>query len=295
MPNYNCPRCGYNSHIKTYLYKHFMRKHKCKPILLDISVEDCFREVLGYEMYHCNRKMIDIVESQHLSQHSQHFEPKKPNLSQHLSQHNQHLSQHSQHLSQHFSNNEILKKPYGVNDNKNKIKTKNFKCKFCNKLYSFKQSLYRHMKTCQVSDVVYDNNIIENDVERKIIEIKEESKKEINELRKQVEDLVLNNFKNHTIQGNAVINNIYNISLNAFGKEETSYISKHFIQQILSIEPLKSVPKLLQEIHFNPRHRENHNIFIQNKKCGLVKVFDGDKWIYTKKKRGNRRYDIQSF
>ena len=46
----------------------------------------------------------------------------------------------------------------------------------------------------------------------------------------------------------------------------------------------KSVPKLIEEIHFNDEKPENKNIMIPNKKENLVKVFQGDKWIYKNKR-----------
>ena len=37
-------------------------------------------------------------------------------------------------------------------------------------------------------------------------------------------------------------------------------------KDIVENNPMNSVPKLLKEIHFNPEHNENHNIYIPNKK-----------------------------
>ena len=47
MPIYRCPRCGYSSHIKTYLRKHFLRKRPCSQLVDIPTIEECFREVLG--------------------------------------------------------------------------------------------------------------------------------------------------------------------------------------------------------------------------------------------------------
>ena len=49
MTIYRCPRCGYSSHIKTYLRKHFLRKRKCITSINDISIEEYFKQVLHEE------------------------------------------------------------------------------------------------------------------------------------------------------------------------------------------------------------------------------------------------------
>ena len=109
-----------------------------------------------------------------------------------------------------------------------------------------------------------------------------ELKKEIKELKKQMETILLNNSKPTQIVGDMTVNNMY-FYLNAFGNEKLDYITSNIIRQITNNEPMNSVPKLLKEIHFNPKHNENHNIYIPNKKQGYAKVYDGEKWILKRK------------
>ena len=45
MPDYICPRCGYKSHIKTYLHKHFMRKKPCTSVKEDIDIKECYYSI----------------------------------------------------------------------------------------------------------------------------------------------------------------------------------------------------------------------------------------------------------
>ena len=40
----------------------------------------------------------------------------------------------------------------------------------------------------------------------------------------------------------------------------------------------KSIPKLIQAIHFNPEKPENHNVYIPNIKNSYAMVWNGDKW-----------------
>ena len=41
MPVYICPRCRYNTKIKTHMMNHFNRKKKCKVNYNNLSIEDC--------------------------------------------------------------------------------------------------------------------------------------------------------------------------------------------------------------------------------------------------------------
>ena len=45
-----------------------------------------------------------------------------------------------------------------------------------------------------------------------------------------------------------------------------------------------AIPKLIENIHFNPQHPENHNIKITNKKEPYVKIRKNDKWELQDKK-----------
>ena len=46
---YKCPRCGYSAVQKGDIKKHFKRKKICLPSNLNMSIEECYKEVLGEE------------------------------------------------------------------------------------------------------------------------------------------------------------------------------------------------------------------------------------------------------
>ena len=72
-------------------------------------------------------------------------------------------------------------------------------------------------------------------------------------------------------------NNI-TIQINSFGQENTEYIDDKAILQCID-RVYKSIPALLQKIHFYPQHPENHNIKITNKKLPYASVMgDNKKW-----------------
>ena len=47
--------------------------------------------------------------------------------------------------------------------------------------------------------------------------------------------------------------------------------------------PYGAIPKMIEAIHFNDEKPENKNIMIPNKKENLVKIFQGNKWVYKNK------------
>ena len=175
-----------------------------------------------------------------------------------------------------------------------------YSCEYCGTHLSKKCHLYRHYKTCKKKKDYpktpcfhfgklleeNDKKELEDENTNKLLEEKEQ---QIEELKKKVEELTqnksgsTNNIQNIQNVENATINN-YNIYLNAFGEEKIDYITKKIIKQLVSREPLNSVPKLIEHIHFNPEHSENHNIYIPNKKQSFANIYNGEKWVLKNKK-----------
>jgi len=250
-----------------------MRKKKCQPKILDISIEESFKQVLGYDMI---TKKIDSCDLSKLSNIIPDPNYQNPQINSILPQSSQFTHNHSllqpqinsisPQLTQLTHNHSLL--PQNI------INLKKFKCKNCNKEYTRKDNLNRHLKSCKESN--NDNLVTEL----------ENSKKQIEELKKQVEILLMNQKPVH----NNIVKDSHNttinqyIILNAFGKEDMKYITPEKINKLIKGGSNHVVPKLLREIHFNGEHSENHNIYIPNKKQGFAKIYDGENWILTKKK-----------
>jgi len=89
---------------------------------------------------------------------------------------------------------------------------------------------------------------------------------------------------NNNHSNNKVLNNQnVTININAFGNEKTDYLKdKDFVNCINSI--YNSVPNLINKIHFDPKHPENHNVKISNKKLPYASVLTKDNnWKYMDK------------
>ena len=49
--------------------------------------------------------------------------------------------------------------------------------------------------------------------------------------------------------------------------------------------PFTCLPKIIERIHFDPEHPENHNIKVTNQKNNYAKIVKDNKWITTNKKQ----------
>ena len=160
-----------------------------------------------------------------------------------------------------------------------------FKC-HCGRSYSHRPSYYRHKKVCLQSSSVSIN--VEDEVKElknTIQQEREQHEKERDELRAQIALLLdkhsgtTNNTTNIETQNNTI-----NIHINAFGQENIDYLDEKAIVSCIN-RIYKSVPAILEKIHFDPEHPENHNIKITNKKLPYASVMgDNQKWKTVDKK-----------
>lgn len=160
-------------------------------------------------------------------------------------------------------------------------------CSNCKKKFTFNTGLYKHNKICK-------NNIDIDKADYLEKEIFELHKKNL-ELTKEVEDLknnknnTQNNTQNNTKIQNQTVQNQNNqtnnnIIINCFGNENMDYITDKVILHCMD-KIYGSIPLLIEKIHFDPDHPENHNIQIPNKKIPQAKISNSKKvWQFVQKK-----------
>jgi len=142
-----------------------------------------------------------------------------------------------------------------------KDEIKNFKCQYCDKISSRKDNLSRHEKIC-----------------------KKNISNEYNELKKEIEILKQQINKKNIIKKQ--INNINNgtiININNFSKDNIEYISEDFIKKMFNHflfedEHKLAIPKLIENLKFNPNHRENNNVKITNMRSKTCLKYNDEKW-----------------
>ena len=137
--------------------------------------------------------------------------------------------------------------------------------------------LRRHEKNCK-KKIEAETLVINQNEE--IIKMKKESEN----MKKEIENL--KNYKIQTqnnITTNNNINNSKTIYINNYGNENLKHLrSKDFAGLLNGI--YGAVPKLIEKIHFDPKHPENQNIKFTNRKLPYLKIMKDDKWQLVNKK-----------
>jgi hypothetical protein len=178
-------------------------------------------------------------------------------------------------------------------------KEKEFSCKVCNKLFTSKSSMYRHMRaTCSVKKqqeaekeeiinrlVMLESNAKKFASDAKKLELENKKLKEEVQILKSTK--TVSKTVNNTNKG-VMINNL---TLVGYGKEDLTKLGKTELLKILQ-HGYNSPIKLTEAVHFNPNFPQYHNVFISNMKDKYAMMFDGKDWMLTTKEELiNKIYD----
>ena len=164
-----------------------------------------------------------------------------------------------------------------MNTDEHKMNTKSHKCLFCDSTFNTRASKRRHEKHYCKENPDFVDKIIDakNSKIKSLQKEKEKWEQEKQELYKQVSTLLEKVGDTTNIQNNTII-------LNNYGSEDLSHITDKLKTELLNI-PYCAIPKMIEAIHFNDEKPENKNILLPNKKENLVKVYEGNKWVYKNK------------
>jgi hypothetical protein len=141
-------------------------------------------------------------------------------------------------------------------------KLSEYRCQYCDKVYTRNDNLIRHYKSCKVKKA--NNN-------------------ELDALKEQLKELKqcinVNSHNNTTINNNTVNNTVNNINIhidrNPFGQEDLSMLDDEIMIRCVSMCS-GGFSELLRAIHFDPKYPKNHNVFIPNKKEKIANVHLGN-------------------
>jgi hypothetical protein len=181
-------------------------------------------------------------------------------------------------LRRHFYNKKLCKpilNDISIEELKEKYKVKKgcYKCENCGKQYKSAVGKCKHKKKCSVNPIIIEKKTIsklETELDKEVIKRKE--------LEKQVEQLILEKAQLQEAHAKIINNDHSNtnnittigrdqniIIVNNFGEENIEYLLKdeNFIKKCIE-NPVNSISKYLENVHFNKEHPENRNIKITN-------------------------------
>ncbi|MGB0541657.1 MAG: hypothetical protein ACPGJP_03010 [Hyphomicrobiales bacterium] len=157
---------------------------------------------------------------------------------------------------------------------------KQYKCNFCTSIYFHRQSLSKHLKTCKEKKKDEEDkrnllNLVDmlNDQLAKRDKQIEEQRYELKKRDSQIDELIKKagmNIETQNIQ--------QNIKILAYNQTDISHLKDKDYLKCLRHSNF-CIPYLIEQIHFNPKKPENHNIYISNLKNNYVMVYDGSKWM----------------
>jgi len=174
-----------------------------------------------------------------------------------------------------------------------------FFCKYCDKSFSFKQSMYRHIKySCtknkdedfkelvrlmnlkmesERKDLQSENKELQSE-KKELQSEKKELQKQLDQKSKQIEKLM----GKLEIHGSFNNNTINNITLLAYRNTDVSHLTTEdymgFYKRVNHC-----VKQMIEKIHFNPEKPENMNIYISNMKDKYMTIYDGQNWNLANK------------
>lgn len=151
-------------------------------------------------------------------------------------------------------------------------KPKKYACPHCDARFSYTQSRNKHIKDCKRNP----SNNNKDDKDKLIEELQARIQSYEQQLQGQSSNATYNQTNNATIN----INNTYNIvtiNRNDFGSENTSYISNDFIKYCIE-NPSRGIAELIENIHYNPDHPENHNIRCKSLKRNTFEKLVDSEW-----------------
>lgn len=166
---------------------------------------------------------------------------------------------------------------------------KNFPCRKCLiKNFNCRQNRFTHEKKCKLTNTISQttDEKIEK-LEKEIELLKISNKTEINNKTEVINNKTKINKKinnkieiNNTNNGNIIINN--------FNNDNSDYISEEFMKKMFrhllyEDEQLIPIPKIIENIKFNPHHKENNNVKITNIRSDFGMKFDNNKWLTVEK------------
>ena len=142
------------------------------------------------------------------------------------------------------------------------------KCDHCGKCFLYRQAKFNHLKICKKK--ISNMTLEEENIKLKELLLVEQNKNIINVGNTSI----VNNNNTTNNQQNITIN------LNSFSRERIDHITPEFIKNCLKE---MDMIRLLEQVHFDPEHPENHTVRMKNMNKNLLEYHQDGKWIIGNK------------
>ena len=246
MVCYTCERCGYQTYHKSVFRKHLHRKRVCSPIIIDIPIE-VLRDKFQSLTSSTGRKKVVKSPPSILSEPIDDL-----------------------HIEDVLDDKDyIVKEPDDGSVVVSDLEEREpiYICIYCDTQFTRKYNCTRHQNKCRLR--------VEGDKEDKISELQDK----IDKLGKLLESKSVGGGANIIGNNNTVIDKQQNnIIINNYKSENTEYITNRVLEKILRMGPVLAVPRLIQYLHFNKKHPENHNLAITNIHSKFAHVRNKNMW-----------------
>jgi hypothetical protein len=159
-------------------------------------------------------------------------------------------------------------------------------CKYCSRRFNNRGNKYKHELICK-KKIIEDTQTNKTEVEMEKmldrIQLLERKLLQLNQQHVTNNISITNNHNN--VDNKQINNNIVNQKINKqvnniknFGSENIDYLTKDFLNSCLLTN---NIVPLIENIHFDKEHPENHNVKLKSTKQELMETYIDGKWIIT--------------
>ena len=296
---YTCQRCGYNTNVFFNFERHKNRVRPCKLIETNRYTDT------GNNLQKRESIQKEYIDYQNIEDPHQNIETDYQNIEgphQNIEYDYQNVEDLHQNIETDYQNVEGTQKIEDVNQkieadhqNTNGEHTNTYKCSKCTKTLSSNHSLKRHMLTCKGVLATQCPKCLKSFTSTygKYIHLKNVTCTPINPhypmtVNNNTNNTTNNNTTNHITNNNTnnTINNNQkkiihqHIQINAFGNENCDYLldENQRLKKML-VQKDAFMQNIIEAVHFDEEHPENHNIMMTNLQSKHVLIHDGTKFV----------------
>jgi len=287
VKTYFCPRCDFETHIKTHLTRHLYRKTPCISMSGEYDIE--------YLKHQLQLGNINIFVKQ-VTPNDPQLTPKNPQLTPNLTPENPQMTPIDPEMA-HLTPNDP---DCYSEDNESTDSKKTYKCQYCDKELSKSCHLRRHLKRCPhnplgdkcdpllavkalsglttVGSTVLFTNLYQKlqDLEERLQKKEDELQKtaiELKDARKEISQLIprVGNYNNNIV----IVN---------FGNETLDHLNYSDIKNLIESKgAYGALPHIFEQIYFNDKAPQNKTIKIPNLNKPKLAIHHEGKWVQQDK------------